>query len=60
MDHRPCEDYLDRDGLLSLGLDPEEADRVLARADLTGHEGRPVVDHTQLDTLLAEIRRDQP
>ena len=29
-------DYLARDELLALGLDPDEADAVLALADLTG------------------------
>jgi hypothetical protein len=56
---RAVDDYLTRDDLLALGLDPREADAVLALSDLTGHGGEPSVAADQLDDLLGLIRHEQ-
>jgi hypothetical protein len=52
-------DYLTRDELLLLGLDPNEADAVLELSGLTGHDGEPCVAADQLDDLLGLIHREQ-
>jgi hypothetical protein len=46
------DDYLDRDGLLALGLDEADVDKILRDAALTGHGDRPVVESTTLQDLL--------
>jgi hypothetical protein len=48
-------DYLTRDDLLGLGIDPDEADAVLALSDLTGHDGEPCVEAARLDDLLGLV-----
>jgi hypothetical protein len=45
-------DYLDRDGLLALGLDEADIDRLLRDTPLTGHGGRAVVEAERLADLL--------
>jgi hypothetical protein len=50
------DDYLDRDGLLALGLDEADADRLLRDSPLTGHGARPVVEASRLPELLAMLR----
>jgi hypothetical protein len=50
-------DYLDRDGLLSLGLDEAEADALLSGSPLTGHDGRRVVEADRVSELLETLRR---
>lgn len=47
------DDYLDRDGLLALGLDEADVDRLLHDTPLTGHGRRPVVAASRLRELLA-------
>jgi hypothetical protein len=51
------DDYIDRDGLLSLGLDEEEADALLAASPLTGNEGRRVIEAERLPELLEALHR---
>jgi hypothetical protein len=46
------EDYLDRDGLLALGLAQTTVDRLLRDSPMTGHDGRPVVEADRLSDLL--------
>jgi hypothetical protein len=52
-------DYLTRADLLARGLDPDEADAVLAMSGLTGHGGRPCVAADHLDDLLGLVQREQ-
>jgi hypothetical protein len=52
------DDYLDRDGLVALGLDQAEVDRLLRDTPLTGHFGRPVVEAEFLPELLEMLRRE--
>jgi hypothetical protein len=47
--------YLDRDGLLALGLDAGTAGRLLRDSALSGHGKRPVVEAEQLAELLAML-----
>ncbi len=51
-------DYLDYDALLSLGIDPDIARRLLTTSPLTGHDGRPVIEAERLNELLGMIGRD--
>jgi hypothetical protein len=48
-------DYLTRDDLLAMGLDPEEADAVLAASPITGIGGEPVVEAAMLSDLLGLV-----
>ena len=50
-------DYLDRDGLLALGLDEAEVDRLLNDSPLTGPGGRSVIEASCLQDLLAMFDR---
>jgi hypothetical protein len=47
-------DYLGRDDLLALGIDPDEADTILRHSPLTGHDGQPVVEADRVAELLDE------
>jgi hypothetical protein len=47
------DDYLDRVGLLALGLDEPVVDRLCRDTPLSGHDGRPVVEAERLPDLLA-------
>jgi hypothetical protein len=51
------DDFLDRDGLLALGLDEHVIDRLLRDTSHSGHDGRPVVDADRLPELLDMIQR---
>jgi hypothetical protein len=53
------DDYLDRDGLLALGLDETDVDRLLRDTPLSGHGGRPVVEAERLHDLVAMLRREE-
>jgi len=53
------DDYLDRDGLMSLGLSEAETDALLARSLLTGNDGRPVIEADCLDHLLDDLRQQR-
>jgi hypothetical protein len=53
-------DYLDRDGLLALGLDEPAVDRLLRDTPLSGHDGRPVVAAADLLALLNTGGRAEP
>ena len=44
--------YLDRAGLLSLGLDPSTVDRLLRDTPLSGHDQRLIVAAEELEDLL--------
>jgi hypothetical protein len=48
-------DYLGRDDLLALDLDPATIDRLLCDTPHTGHGGQPVVAAERLDELLADL-----
>jgi hypothetical protein len=48
--------YLDRDGLLSLGLDEHFIDRMLSETPYTGHGGQPVVESKRLSEYLEMFR----
>jgi hypothetical protein len=50
-------DFLDRDRLLSLGLDSTTVDRLLRDSPLTGDGGRPVAEAARLPDLLGLLRR---
>jgi hypothetical protein len=50
--------YLDRDGLLALGLDEPDVDRLLRETSLSGHDARPVVEAARLPDLLEMLRRE--
>jgi hypothetical protein len=52
-------DYLDREGLLALGLDEADVDQLLRDTPLSGHGGRPVVEADRLDDLLGILRRER-
>jgi hypothetical protein len=52
-------DYLTRDDLLLLGLSEDEADAVLSRSPLTGHDGRRVVEADRVDDLLGLVAREE-
>jgi hypothetical protein len=54
------DDYLDRDALLALDLDPATVDRLLRDSPLTGHDGRPVVEAERLADLLAMLDGGAP
>lgn len=41
---KKIDNYLDCTGLLSQGMEPEEARELLRFSYLTGHDGRPIVD----------------
>jgi hypothetical protein len=49
--------YLDRDGLLALGLDETAVDRLLGGSPLTGHDGRPVIEAGRLPDQLGLLRQ---
>jgi hypothetical protein len=51
-------DYLDRDGLLALGLAKPVVDRLLRDTPLSGHGGRPVVAAERLPDVLALLDGD--
>jgi hypothetical protein len=51
------DDYLDRSGLLALGLDEADVTRLLRDTPLTGHDGRPVIETKRLPELLEMLRR---
>ena len=53
------DDYLDRDGLLALGPDEADVDRLLRDSPLTGHGARPVVESNRLEDLLELLRQEQ-
>jgi len=57
------DDYVDRAGLLALGLEEAVCDRLLLATPLSGNDGRPVVEAGSLPDLLAmlsaEGRADQ-
>jgi hypothetical protein len=46
-------DFLDRDGLLDLGLEPTVADALLAESGVTGNDCRKVVEAGRLKELAA-------
>jgi hypothetical protein len=48
-------DYLDRDALLALDIDPADAGELIAASPLTGHGGRPVVEAEALADLIVLI-----
>jgi hypothetical protein len=52
-------DYLDRDGLLALGLAEANVDRLLCDTPLTGHDGRPVVEAERAEELAQIILRER-
>ncbi|HEY7313304.1 MAG TPA: hypothetical protein VH643_28400 [Gemmataceae bacterium] len=52
-------DYLDREQLLALDIDPASVERLLARSPLSGHGGRPVVPAESLADLLGLLERDE-
>jgi hypothetical protein len=45
-------DYLERDALLSLGVDPDTTTALLAASSLSGHDGLPVLEAERLADLL--------
>jgi hypothetical protein len=47
------DDYLDRDALAALDLDPDTIDRLLRDSPLSGHNGRAVIEAERLPELLA-------
>jgi hypothetical protein len=51
-------DYLDREGLLALGLPEPVVDRLLRDTPLSGHGGRPVVEAERFPDLLAPLDGD--
>jgi hypothetical protein len=51
-------DWLGRDDLLALDIDPAVVDRLLRDSPHTGHGGQPVVPAEQLDDLLGMIERE--
>jgi hypothetical protein len=51
-------DYLDRDDLTALGLDPAIIERLLRDTPLTGHDGRPLVAAADLPDLLARAEEE--
>jgi hypothetical protein len=53
------DDYLDRAGLLALGLDEAEVDRLLRQTPVNGNGGRPVVEAERLPELLEQLRQER-
>jgi hypothetical protein len=51
--------YLGRNDLLSRGLEPGIVDQLLARSQLTGHGGLPVIEEERLEELLEEIQEEE-
>jgi hypothetical protein len=52
------DDYLDRDGLLALGLDSADVGRLLRDSPLPGHGGRAVVEADRLPDRLEVLREE--
>jgi hypothetical protein len=52
-------DYLDRDDLLDLGIDPTAVERLARDTPHTGHGGRPVVPAESLADLLGLLGREE-
>jgi hypothetical protein len=52
-------DFLNRDHLLTLGLDPATVERLLHDSPLSGHDGRPVVEEDRLAELLEMLNRER-
>jgi hypothetical protein len=48
--------YLDRDGLLALGLDEADVDKLLRDTPLSGHGVRPMVESARRPDLLEMLR----
>ena len=51
-------DYLDRDQLLELGLDPADVDALLASSQLSGNDGRKVIEADRLEEYLQHLREE--
>lgn len=51
-------DWLDRDDLRALDIDPATVDRLLRDSQLSGHGGIPIIDAEQLPDLLGMLDRD--
>jgi hypothetical protein len=54
-----CDDWLDRDALLALDLDPETVDAVLARWAHKGNGGRLCTEAEYLGERIALLQREQ-
>jgi hypothetical protein len=52
-------DYLDENGLRSLGLEKATIERLLQDTPLRGNGGRPVVEANRLTELLDMLRREE-
>lgn len=52
-------DYLDREGLLAIGLDEAEVERLLNDSPITGPGGRPVVEADFLSDRIAMLDRER-
>jgi hypothetical protein len=52
-------EFLNRDHLLTLGLDPATVERLLRDSPLSGHGGRPIVEEDRLAELLETLNRER-
>jgi hypothetical protein len=51
-------DYLDRDALLDLDLDPSTVDKLLRATELSGHNG-PIIEAERLPDLLEMLELEE-